>query len=242
MIKKFDNFTTETINLQYPLVRHLSLLESAISIIENGYFMSRNEIKKNIHRINSNIIENKNLNSTDKWWEERKELENTKFGTEDIIYCIPDWFNDSGYETGHGSVMFYFKPDIYEKFKVTLTLEDSLTENRNRVYDHNEIQKIYSNILNQNNIEYRQEAKIILENLNHKNKESVFNTSKGRIFIEGNRFYNKYAEIQIHASKVPIEYIQEIRLTDNYFMVKDSDSKNKEKLIHLCKEKSIKIS
>ena len=72
MVKKFRNFNE---NLQYPLVRHLTLYESAISIIENGYIMSRNELKKNIHNINNNIIENKNLKSGDKWWDERKELE-----------------------------------------------------------------------------------------------------------------------------------------------------------------------
>ena len=92
MIKKFNNFTNNEFNIQYPLVRHLSLLESAISILENGYFMSRNELKNNIQKVDSNVIENKNFNSKDKWWDERKELENKKFGSEDIIYCIPDWF------------------------------------------------------------------------------------------------------------------------------------------------------
>lgn len=224
----FNNQTNE-----YPLVRHLASYESAISILENKFFMSRNELKK--HSI-FDIDKHKGSDPKNRWWDERKILENKKFGTEDIIYCIPDWFNDSKYETGHGPVMFYFKPEIFEDFKVTLTIEDSLTENRNKFYNDKEIQKIYSNILNENqHTNYQLEAKNILENLNHKNKENTFNTSRGKKFIEGGRFYNKYSEIQIHTKKIPINYIQEIRFTDNYLDVKDSDTKNKEKIISMLK-------
>jgi len=84
------------------------------------------------------------------------------------------------------------------------------------------------------------ESKLLVinfENLNHKNVGKLYNTSRGQIFIEGGRFYNKYSEVQIHAKKIPIEYIQEIRLTDNYLNLKNDDNTvNKEKLISLCKK------
>ena len=239
MIKRFNNFTNNetSITLEYPQIRHLSSYESAISILESGFLLSRNELKKNIEKLNPVIVETKNFNSKDKWWTERKDIENKRFESEDIIYCTPDWFNDSGYETGHGPVMFYFKPSIFEDFNVTLTIEDSLTENRNRIYTNKEIQKIYDNILNKNsNSEYQLEANKILENLNHKNKESIFTTSRGRIFIEGDKFYNKYSELQIHAKKIPVSYIQDIRLTDNYFCAKDSDKELKEKFLLMYKQ------
>ena len=238
--KKYKEFTYQTNNQpiqgiglvfnepNYPPVRHLSSYKSAISILESGYLMSRNELKNHI-----DIDKIKGTNPKDKWWEERKYLESQKFGTEDLIYCTPDWFNDSGYETGHGPVMIYFKPSIFEDFKVTLTIEDSLTENRKRIYNDIEIQKIYSGIINEQNSDYQLEATKILENLNHKNERSLFNTSKGRIFIEGDRFYNKYSEIQIHAKRIPIKYIAEIRLTDNYFDIKESDKIFREKLLKI---------
>ena len=240
--KKHKEFTYQTNNQpiqgiglvfndvnNYPPVRHLSSYESAISILETGYLMSRNELKNHV-----DIDKIKGTNPKDKWWKERKQLESKKFHTEDLIYCTPDWFNDSGYETGHGPVMIYFKPSIFEDFKVTLTIEDSLTENRKRIYNDKEIQKIYSNIINEKKYsDYQVEAKKILENLNHKNEARLFNTSKGEIFIEGNKFYNKYSEIQIHAKKIPIEYISEIRLTDNYFDIKESDKKFREKLLKM---------
>jgi GH15 family glucan-1,4-alpha-glucosidase len=130
--------------------------------------------------------------------------------------------------------MIYFKPSIFEDFKVTLTIEDSLTENRKRIYNDVEIQKIYSNIINEKyHPDYQVESKKILENLNHKNERKVFNTSKGEVFIEGDKFYNKYSEIQIHAKRVPIKYISEIRLTDNYFDIKESDKIYREKLLKM---------
>ena len=113
MIERFEKFITPKNEDKYPAVRHLSLYESAISIMENGYIMSRNEMKKNINDIDINVIKNKAINSKDRWWDERKALEHKKFGTEDVIYCTPDWFNDSGYETGHGAVMFYFNAKKY---------------------------------------------------------------------------------------------------------------------------------
>lgn len=241
MIKRFNNFTNNDIPtlIEYPQIRHLSSYESAISIIESGFLLSRNELKKNTDKLNPVIVETKNFNSKDKWWSERQEIEYKRFESEDIIYCTPDWFNNSGYETGHGPVMIYFKPSIFEDFNVTLTIEDSLTENRNRIYTKSEIQKIYANIINEkSNSDYQTEAKKILENINHKNKESVFTTSRGRIFIEGNKFYNKYSELQIHAKKIPVSYIQEIRLTDNYFCAKEYDKELKEKLISIYKLKS----
>lgn len=227
------------IKKEYPNIRHLSSYESAISILESGEMLSRNELKK-CNNLEIDIKSNKRLSSDDKWWNERTVLEKNKFGTEDLIFCTPDWFNTKGYETGHGAVMIYFKPEIYEKFKVTLTILDSLTESDSKIYNKNEISKIYSNIVNKN---YKDpDAKQILENIEHKNKKNVFDTSRGKIFIEGDRFYNKYSEIQIHTNKIPVEFIQEIKLTDNYLHIKDSDDKNREKLISLCKNKNIKIS
>jgi hypothetical protein len=250
--KKYKEFTYQTdgenvhgigllfndIVEDYPMVRHLSTYESTISMLENGFIMSRNELKNK----NFNIDEIKGTNSKDKWWNERRYLESKKFGTEDLIYCTPDWYGDYGYETGHGSVMIYFKPTIFEKFKLTLTIEDSLTENRAKYYNSEEIKKIYSNILKENSYSnYKYESQKILENLNNKNAESLFNTSKGKIFIEGGRFYNKYSEIQIHAKKIPVSYIKEIKLTDNYFNTKESDSKNKNKLLYILNDNKIPI-
>lgn len=166
------------------------------------------------------------------------ELETERFGTEDLIYCIPDWFNDSKYETGHGPVMMYFKPEIFEDFKVTLTLEDSLTEKNDFIFNNDGIKRIYSDILNNDE---RYEASEILKNLNHKNEGRMFSTSKGRMFIEGGRFYNKYSEIQIHSKNVPIEYIKEIRFTDNYLVNQESDDEMKNRLITICKEKQIPV-
>jgi hypothetical protein len=224
---------------EYPLIRHLSTYESAIHILESGSIMSRNKLSDT----NFDINEIKGSDPKDKWWKERKELELEKFGTQDILYCIPDWYNDSGYETGHGPVMIYFKPSIFENFKTTLTITDSLTGN-GKVYNKEEIQKIYSNIIKKNKYsDYQKESNKILENLNHKNEGNLFNTSRGKIFIEGNRFYNKYSEVQIHAKNIPIEYIQEIRLTDNFLDLNNYDNKaNKEKLIAICKKNNIKIS
>ena len=249
--KKYKEFTYQTNNQpiqgigllfneteeEYPAVRHLSSYESAISILENGFIMSRDEMKNHIDKLDPSIVKRKGINSNDKWWKERKQLENKKFGSDDIIHCTPDWFNNYGYETGHGPVMIYFKPTIFEDFKVTLTIEDSLTEKSSKHYDSDAIKKIYSNIVKHESNEYKLEAKKILENINHKNAESTFDTSKGKVFIEGDRFYNKYSEIQIHANKIPIEYIQEIKFTDNYLDTKDTDKENKEKLILIYKEK-----
>ena len=91
------------------------------------------------------------------------------------------------------------------------------------------------------NSEYVNESKYILNNLNHKNPEKIHNTSRGRMFIES-RFYDKYAEIQIHTNILPLEYVQEIRFTDNYLHEKKSDKKNKDKLIAMCQDKKIKIN
>jgi hypothetical protein len=139
--------------------------------------------------------------------------------------------------------MIYFKPSIFEDFKTTLTITDSLTEN-GKVYDKTEIKKIYSNIIKKNKYsDYQKESNKILENLNHKNVGKFFNTSRGKIFIEGDRFYNKYSEVQIHAKNIPVEYIQEIRLTDNFLDLKNIDNKeNKEKLIAICKKLNIPIN
>lgn len=244
MILKFNNFNdsnnSNVVEL-YPNVRHLTSYESLIAILKSGFIKSRNEIKKNLSEIDFSIIKEKKMDSDDIWWDERKKLENKRFLTENIIYCTPDWFNDLGYETGHGSVMIYFDPKIYEDFKVTLTIEDSLTEKRDSIYGKSEIAKIYSNILGNEN-EYKNEAKIILGNLKQKNREGFFEISKGRSFIEGDRFYNKYSEIQIHESKIPISFIKEICFTDNFLNTKDTDTQMKEKVKLICKKFKIKIN
>jgi len=213
---------------KYPIIRHLSSYDSAINIIQDSFVKSKKEL-------NNDIIDNK-------WWNERKEIELEKFGTEDLIFCIPDWFDNGGYETGHGPVMIYFKPNIYENFKITFTLLDSVAEDNHKIYEKNELMKIYSNLIKDKKYpEYKKESNIIFKNLNHKNEGRIFETSKGNIFIEANRFYNLYSEIQIHTNKIPIEYIKEIRLTDNYLKVTEHDQENKEKLILLCKDNGIKI-
>lgn len=235
MIKKFINFIEPQISKnfnKYPEIRHLTSYESAISILNSGFISSRNELK------NKNI-DIKEIN--EKWENKRKNIEQHLFENEDLIYCVPDWFNDSGYETGHGSVMIYFKPNIFEDFHVTFTLLDSIAEKNTILYDKHDLHKIYNNILTGKFDDYTNECCIILENLNKKNKAQTFNTTKGNIYIDGDRFYNKYSEIQIHSNNIPLEYIQEIRLTDNYFYTKDNDYDNKLKLISLCNEKNIKI-
>lgn len=73
------------------------------------------------------------------------------------------------------------------------------------------------------------------------NKEQLFETSRGKMFIEENRFHNKYSELQIYSRRIPIEYIQEIRITDNYLFKQEYDDLNKNKLIKLCIEKGINI-
>jgi len=249
MIKKFNTFRSPNTEIhnsritnstqKYPLVRHFSSYESAISMLENGFLMSRNELKNHIDKLDNEFIKHKGLDSNESWWNERAELDNKNFGTEDLIFCTSDWYNNSGYETGHGPVMIYFKPSIFEDFKVTLTLKDSLEEGI-RVYNDNEISKIYSSIMEESN-EYINESKFILNNINHKNPEKMHNTSRGRVFIES-RFYDKYAEVQIHTNKLPIEYIQELRFTDNYLYEKKNDRKNKERLVTMCKDKKMIIN
>ena len=235
MIKKFDTFRIPNIEIRdsriansvqkYPLIRHFASYESAISMLENNFLMSRNELKNHIDKLDEDLIKHKGLKSNESWWNERAVLDNKNFGTEDLIFCTADWYNNSGYETGHGPVMIYFKPSIFENFKVTLTLKDSLEEGI-RVYNDKEISKIYSSII-KDSTEYIKESEYILKNINHKNPEKVHNTSRGRMFIES-RFYDKYAEIQIHTNKLSIDHIQEIRFTDNYLYEKKNDRKNKE--------------
>lgn len=233
-----DYFLTNNM-IEYPLVRHFSSYESAIAILENESILSRCELKRNLNKVHPEIVKNKKLDSADRWWQERKELEISRFGTEDMIFCTSDWFNDSKYETGHGPVMFYFKPSIFEKYKVTLTILDSLSASEKVVYDKPDILKIYSGILdNGSNFE----ASKIIKNLESMNNEQVFETSRGRMFIKGNRFHNKYSEIQIHTNILPLEFVQEIRLTDNYLFEQESDNMNKEKLISLCKKLNLKIN
>ena len=81
--------------------------------------------------------------------------------------------------------------------------------------------------------EYIKESEYILNNLNHKNPEKWHNTSRGRMFIP-ERFYDKYAEIQIHTNILPIEYVQEIRFTDNYLYEKKSFKSNQYRINHIC--------
>lgn len=244
-INKYTDFNNvkiiEDINI-FPSIRHFCSYDSAISILEKGVFMSRQELIKS-DNIDIDITKNKRLESKDKWWNERKEIEMKIFKTENLIFCTPDWYSTYGNETGHGPVMFYFKPSIFENYKLTLTLLDNhyLSVDENKVYDSKEISKIYSNIINENNSSYKSEATKILKNLKCTNIGSVYETSRGRMYIDGGLFYNKYAEIQIHSNKIPIEYISEIKLTNNYLGYSESDNTIKEKFILLCKEKGIKI-
>lgn len=241
MIKRFGDFKIpeKQENQMFPLVRHLTSYESAISIIENRFLMSRNEMKKNLNSLDDSIIENKRLNSKDIWWNERKETEKSYFGTEDIIYCTVDWLNSYKHESGHGPVMIYLKSSLFEDFNVTLTIEDSLHGLNDKIYENNEILELYSNVLNETNLK---DVKKIKNNIGITNSGSYFNTSKGKVYIEEGRFYNKYSEIQIHAKTLSINYIKEIKLTDNYFDVKENDKINKEKLISICNNFKLKIT
>lgn len=245
-LKDFNNrynnsYNDIIISEKYPNIRHLSSYQATVSILQNNVLLSRNKLGENLHLIDKELIDARKFNSDDNWWDERKQIELERFGTEDMIFCTADWYNNYGYETGHGPVMIYFKPEIFEDFKVTLTILDSLNESEKRVFNKNEISKIYSNIISNSKNEYIKESNKILNNIENKNKGRYFLTTKGKVFIEDNKFYDKYSEIQIHTDKIPINYIKEIKLTDNYFDVKDSDEKYKKILINLCKEKNIRV-
>lgn len=237
-INKFNNFADVKIldkNI-FPSIRHVTSYESAISILENKNFMSRQELLNNKVNVNTN-----KLKSDNKWWSERKNIELEKFKTENLIFCTPDWYNTYNHETGHGPVMFYFNSSIFEDYKVTFTLLDNVSSEIKKVYNKNELSEIYHNILNDGKNTSQFEAKTILNNLDITNIGSVYDTSRGKIFIEEGKFYYKYSEVQIHSNNIPIEYISEIKITNNYLDYSEEDSNIKEKFILLCKEKKIKI-
>ena len=237
----FNNFNIIKIienNNIFPSIRHLSSYESAISILENKNFMSRQELLNNNINVNK---KNKKLEFDNKWWIERKNIELEKFKTENLIFCTPDWYNTYDHETGHGPVMFYFKPTIFEDYKVTFTLLDNVSSEIKKVYEKNELSDIYNSILNEGKKSNLLEAKTILKNLDITNIGSIYNTSRGKIFIEEGKFYYKYSEVQIHSNKIPIEYISEIKLTNNYLDYSEEDNNIKEKFISFCKKLKIKI-
>ena len=225
MIQTFNNFN----NKNYPLIRHLTSYETAISILEHGFIYSRNELKNKV--LSSTIVENENLNKDNKWFKDRQLIEKNKFNTNDLIYCTPDWFQDYKHETGHGAVMFYFNENIFNDYKISLTKLDSKTDKYdNEVFYNEEILDIYSNILGKKiNNKYKSVSDFILENNEILNEEGFYNTSKGKKYIES-LFHYKYSEIQIHTNKIPIKYIESIKITDKYFDVRDTDNKNKLKL------------
>ena len=221
----------------FPGIRHVTYYESAISILENKHFMSRQELL-NVNNFN---IKTKKLNPDNKWWLERKEIELEKFKTENLIFCTPDWYNTYDHETGHGPVMFYFKPSVFDDYKVTFTLLDNVSSEIKKVYNKSELSEIYHNILNDDKKSHLLETRTILKNLDITNDGSVYDTSRGKLFIEEGRFYYKYSEVQIHTNKIPIEYISEIKLTNNYLDYTDENIELKEKFISMCNDMKIKI-
>jgi hypothetical protein len=209
----------------FPQIRHLTSYKSAISIIESGY------------------IKTKQYDISDKeWLEERLLSEHINFKTNDLIYCTPDWFNDKKHETGHGSVMIYFKESIFNDFRITFTDSDSKIY-ENIIYELSDIEKIYKNIYYDRDIfnEYHDVVKDILERYDEKNEAQVFDTSNGKQYIES-LYHREYSEIQIHSNQVDISYISEIVFTDIYFYKYDDDDIYRDKLIKILEKNKIKYS
>ena len=188
----------------YPLVRTIVTKDAYETIKKSGYIYSRKELAKHTDELSADVRKNKGVDDADDtWWKDREKSDAKMFGTQDLIFCTADWFNDSGHETGHGSVMIYFKPSIFTSFKVTMTATDSYGSEQT-VYGNEDIKKIYGFIKNIKTVSddpLYSVAKKIADNMEHKNE---------------NGFYDEYAEFHIHASKVPTSYISEIRTTTNY--------------------------
>jgi len=208
-----------------PQIRHLTSYKSAISIINDGY------------------IKTKQYDISDKkWLKERIISEKLKFNTNDIIYCTPDWYYDKKHETGHGSVMIYFKSNIFNDFKITFTDSDSKLYDT-IIYNLNDIIKIYSNIYYNKSvyIEYQNVVNDILKRYNMKNEAQIYETSNGIQFIDS-LYHREYSEFQIHSNQIDISYISEIVFTNIYFYKYDDDNIYKNKLIELLKKHDIKYS
>jgi len=201
-----------------PNIRHLTSFKSAISILESGFIKSRQ------------ILDLESLNK--EWEETRKFNEKQKFGTNNLIFCTPDWFLNYKHETGHGPVMIYFKDEVFKDFKLTFTSSDSTIYSKIKVYNSDEIPDIYSAIKNENNSIFSELADEVLKKYNIKNKAQFFNTSKGEQFIKS-LFYQQYSEFQIHTKQIPIEYIKDIKITENYFYKKNNELIYKNKFIKL---------
>ena len=210
---------------KYPAIRHLTSYESMIAILNSGFILSRKHINKNFN---------------EKWIQDRNTSELNKFKTQDLIFCSPDWYNDLKHETGHGSCMIYFKQTIFDDFKITFTESDSKIHDL-PIHNTNEIKSIYSIIKskNTNKINSNKATKNIIGKYETKNKEQVYNTSRGRQFMKS-LFYKEYSEFQIHTEKIPITYIEKIILTDNYFHRKTDDNILKNKVILLSNKLQIK--
>ena len=212
----------------YPPVRLLTSYESLKSIIEMKSIYSRPMLMKKTSKLDDKTIKEKGLEKDDEWWKKREENDLEKFKTTDLIFCTVDWFNDKGHETGHGPIMIYLKPIIFDDFKLTLTPVDSLSEKKITVYNKKDISKIYSFIKNidiKSNDKLYNVARKIYNNLDKKNDGG---------------FYDHYAEIQIHADKIPTKYIDHISFTDNYFNKSKNDKKHKDQIITLLKNEKIK--
>jgi len=207
---------------KYPDIRHLTSYEAAISILTD----------KNI------ISKQKDMNN--KWLVDRLVEEKKKFNTNDLVFCTPDWFSDNKHETGHGPVMIYFKEKIYNDFIITFTESDSTIYDNVKVYDNNELSKIYKNINNKTDNKYTEIVNYIMGNYDIKNEAQEYDTSKGKQFIDS-LYYKDYSEIQLHTKKISTNYIDKIVLTNNYFYKNDNDNELKQKLIILAKENNITI-
>ena len=206
-IKSFRQFINESKkDEKYPPIRIITTKDSYNNILKMGYFYSRPELIKHIDKLSKDLIKNKGLsNKNDKWYKNRTKNDIKKFNTTNLIFATPDWFNDGGHETGHGSNIIYIKPKIFDDFKITLTEVDSLGGDDMKIFNKEDIIKIYSfikNIDKESDDKLYHVAKRILKKLNHKNE---------------NGFYDGYAEIQIHTDKIPVKYIDKILYTKNYY-------------------------
>ena len=116
----------------------------------------------------------------------------------------------------------YLKPSIYDDFKLTMTQEDSLGNGYDKkVMNEKDIIKI-GNLIKSG--KPTGVAKEILKNIEHKNESG---------------FFDKYAEVQIHTTKIPISYIERIIFTDKYLKASGDEDMKEKALKRLKKQKGI---
>lgn len=218
-------FEAETALQERPTVRTLVTWEALEGILKSGFVYSRPELAKISEKVDEKIVIEKGLEDDDEeWWKEREKSDKKRFGTENLVFCTPDWLDDEGHETGHGPVMLYFKPSIYDDFKLTMTEIDSLDDKKSKVLGENDILETGKQIKSGKPTGI---AKKIRKNMEHKNDDG---------------FFDKYAEIQVHTKKIPVKYIEKAVFTDNYPTGR-GDKASKERAMKLLrKKKSISLT